>query len=149
MGQGILIHLLQVAMTMIQVNVISGLPHLCTQRLEIFHSSSFAFSAFFAVEPIWRLRIVQTKRTQRKPRGERQSLGPAPATVAIARWLRSVDVSNKEIQKVSQILVGQRFLRRGGKEAQRTKATAQKQSQSPTCRAEFHPRDLAETRNKV
>src|SRR3989442_9644396 len=65
MGQGILIHLLQVAMTVIQVNVISGLPHLCTQRLEIFHRFSFAFSAFFAVEPIWRLRTVQTKRTQR------------------------------------------------------------------------------------
>src|SRR6266581_8276143 len=63
MGQGILIHLLQVAMTVIQVNVISGLPHLCTQRLEI--RFSFAFSAFFAVEPIWRLRTVQTKRTQR------------------------------------------------------------------------------------
>src|SRR5437867_10564894 len=63
------------AMTMIQVNVISGLPHLCTQRLEIFHRFSFAFSAFFAVEPIWLLRTVQTKRTQRKPRGEAQSLG--------------------------------------------------------------------------
>src|SRR6266516_6389971 len=75
MGQGILIHLLQVAMSMIQVNVISGLPHLCTQRLGIFHSFSFAFSAFFAVEPIWRLRILQTKRTHRKPRGEGQSLG--------------------------------------------------------------------------
>src|SRR6266516_6986124 len=75
MGQSILIHLLQVAMTMIQVNVISGLPHLCTQRLDIFHRFSFAFSAFFAVEPIWRLRTVQTKRTQRKLRGEGQSLG--------------------------------------------------------------------------
>src|SRR6266516_1554300 len=62
-------------MTMIQVNVISGLPHLCTQRLGIFHSFSFAFSAFFAVEPIWRLRILQTNTTQRKPRGEGQSLG--------------------------------------------------------------------------
>src|ERR1043166_6699256 len=50
MGQGILIHLFQVAMTMVQVNIISGLPHLCTQRLEIFHRFSFAFSALQSSE---------------------------------------------------------------------------------------------------
>src|SRR6185503_6259118 len=75
MGQGILIRLLQVAMTVIEVNVISGLPHLCTQRLEIFHRFSFAFSAFFAVEIISRLKTVQTKRTQRKLGGEGPIIG--------------------------------------------------------------------------
>jgi len=41
-------------MTMKQVDVISGLPHLFRRRLEIFHRFSFAFSAFSAVDPIWR-----------------------------------------------------------------------------------------------
>jgi hypothetical protein len=61
------LHLFQVAMTMVQVDVISGLPHLCTQRLEILPRFSFAFSAFFAVETIWRLRLFK-----RKERRERQ-----------------------------------------------------------------------------
>src|SRR5881628_3322998 len=73
MGQGILIHLLQVAMAMIQVNVICGLPHLCTQRLEIFHRFSFAFSAFFAVEPIWRLSTVQISFSISERRGSTEA----------------------------------------------------------------------------
>src|ERR1051326_4489455 len=49
MGEGILIDLLEMAVTMIQVDIISGLPHLGTQRLDLFHRFSFGFSAFFAV----------------------------------------------------------------------------------------------------